>query len=174
MEGSEPRYHVIVGGLYEVHNLLGAGYVHRIYCHACDHEMSLTGLDSKLQKRMQATYKDVVLGDIAFGHLLVEGDVMVFPVAVGGLRSIHLENIKRWIVSAISALAFSPTSTQSASKSNSSEHKRPHPNHHISHSRSPPPLSPIDQHQHLCYHAVPCYTVSYSLQDPSPAEDTSN
>jgi GxxExxY protein len=87
----------IVGGLYEVHNLLGAGYVHRIYCHACDHEMRLIGLDTKLQKRIQATYKDVVLGDIAFGHMLVEGQVMVFPVAIGSLRSIHLENLKRWM-----------------------------------------------------------------------------
>ena len=116
----------IVGGLYEVHNLLGAGYVHRIYCHACDHEMRLTGLDSKLQKRIQATYKDVVLGDIAFGHLLVEGQVMVFPVAVGSLRSIHLENLKRWMRLCNIRLGILANFDESASRSSSSEHEKPH------------------------------------------------
>jgi GxxExxY protein len=87
----------IVGGLYEIHNVLGAGYVHRIYCHACDHEMRLLGLDCNLRRQIQASYKDVMLGEMAFGHILVEGQVMVFPVAVGNLGSIHLENLKRWM-----------------------------------------------------------------------------
>jgi hypothetical protein len=39
----------------------------------------------------------VVIGDIAFAHLLVEGQIMVFPVAIGRLEDIQLENLKQWL-----------------------------------------------------------------------------
>jgi GxxExxY protein len=87
----------IVGGLYEVHTRLGAGFVHRIYANACYHELGLRGLAVKANKRMQVTYKDVIVGDVAFGHLLVEGKVMVFPVAIGNVQDIHLNNLKEWM-----------------------------------------------------------------------------
>jgi len=87
----------IVGGLYEVHTLLGAGFVHRIYANACYHELGLRKLAVKANKRMQVTYKDITVGDVAFGHLLVEDKVMVFPVAIGNIQDIHLKNLKEWM-----------------------------------------------------------------------------
>jgi GxxExxY protein len=87
----------IVGGLYEVHTILGAGFVHRIYASACYYELKLRGLATKANKRMQVAYKNVVVGDVAFGHLLVEGKVMVFPVAIGDVQDIHLDNLKEWM-----------------------------------------------------------------------------
>jgi hypothetical protein len=44
-----------VGGLYEVHSVLGAGFVYRIYANACCHELRLRGLAVKPGKRMQVT-----------------------------------------------------------------------------------------------------------------------
>lgn len=87
----------IVGGLYEVHTILGAGFVHRIYANACYHELQLRGLAVKAHKRMQVEYKDVVIGTVAFGHLLIEGNIMVFPVAIGSVQDIHLDNLKAWM-----------------------------------------------------------------------------
>ena len=87
----------IVGGLFEVHAILGAGYVHRIYANACYHELKLRHLAAKANKRMQVAYKDIIVGDIAFGHLQVESKVMVFPVAIGNVQDIHLENLKQWL-----------------------------------------------------------------------------
>ena len=54
----------IVGGLYEVHTVLGAGFVHRIYANACYHELELRGLAVKPAKRMQVTYKGTAPGRI--------------------------------------------------------------------------------------------------------------
>lgn len=87
----------MVGGLYEVHTRLGAGFVHRIYANACTHELRLRGLAVKTNKRLQVTYKNIIIGDVAFGHLLVEGKVMVFPVAIGDVQDIQLNNLKEWM-----------------------------------------------------------------------------
>lgn len=87
----------IVSGLYEVHNTLGAGFVHRIYANACYHELKLRGLATQPAKRIQVSYKSKTIGDIAFAHLLVEGKIILFPVAIGSVQDIHLENLKQWL-----------------------------------------------------------------------------
>jgi GxxExxY protein len=87
----------IVGGLYEVHSTLGAGFVHRIYANACYHELKLRGLATKPVERIQVAYKSKAIGDIAFAHLLVEGKIIVFPVAIGQIQDIRLENLKQWL-----------------------------------------------------------------------------
>jgi GxxExxY protein len=46
---------------------------------------------------MQVVYKAQVIGDVAFNHLLVDGKVMVFPVAVADIRTVHLDNVKDWL-----------------------------------------------------------------------------
>ncbi len=87
----------VVSGLYEVHTILGPGFVHRIYANSCYHELSLRGLAPAPAKRMQVTYKGTAVGDIAFGHLVVEGKIMVFPVALRDLESVHLDSLKDWM-----------------------------------------------------------------------------
>lgn len=87
----------IVGGLYEVHTILGAGFVHRIYANTCYHELKLRNLAVKPAKRMQVTYKGVVIGNVAFGHTVIEGKIMVFPVAIGNINDIHLDSLKDWM-----------------------------------------------------------------------------
>lgn len=88
----------IVGGLYEVHSVLGAGFVHRIYANACYQELSLRHLAVKPAKHIQVAYKGKVIGDIAFAHLLVEGKIILFPVAIDRLQDISLNNLKQWLV----------------------------------------------------------------------------
>jgi hypothetical protein len=46
---------------------------------------------------MQVTYKGVVIGDVAFAHIVVEGKIMVFPVAIGDVNALHLDSLKDWI-----------------------------------------------------------------------------
>ena len=87
----------ILGALYEVHHVLGAGFVHRIYANACYQELKSRDIAAQPIKRMQVAYKDIVVGDIGFGHLLAEGKVMVFPVAIRDVEDIHLDNLKTWM-----------------------------------------------------------------------------
>ena len=74
----------IIGGLYEVHSTLGAGFVHRIYANACYHEMKLRGLAVQPIKRVQVAYKNIVVGTIGFGHSLVEGRTSIWTTSKRG------------------------------------------------------------------------------------------
>lgn len=87
----------IMGGLFEVHSALGPGYIRRIYPNACWHELHLRGHTVKPLQRMDVKYKDEVIGDIAYDHLVVDGKVMVFPFAVTDIHSVHLDNVKDWL-----------------------------------------------------------------------------
>jgi GxxExxY protein len=87
----------ILGALFEVHSIIGPGFVHRIYGNACHHELTLRGLAAIPAKRIQVAYKDIILGDIAFGHLTVEGKVMVFPAAYRDASVIHYDTLKYWM-----------------------------------------------------------------------------
>lgn len=87
----------ILNALYEVHHILGAGFVHRIYANACYRELQSRAFDVQPIKRVQIAYKDTVVGTIGFGHLLVEGKVIVFPVAIRDLADIHLDDLKAWM-----------------------------------------------------------------------------
>jgi GxxExxY protein len=89
--------YTILGGLFEVHSLLGPGFIHRIYANACHHELRLRGLALKPLKRMVVEYKGVNIGTVAFGHLIVEGRVMVFPVALRSIRQMQPEGLKDWM-----------------------------------------------------------------------------
>jgi len=47
---------VIIGGLHEVHETLGPGFVHRIYQNATYYELGLRGFACQPHKRMQVSY----------------------------------------------------------------------------------------------------------------------
>lgn len=89
--------HEIIGGLFEVHSTLGPGFIHRIYANACYHELRLRGLEVRPQKAYQVIYKGCPIGEISFGHLLVNGSVFVFPVAIQDPNDIHINNLKDWM-----------------------------------------------------------------------------
>lgn len=87
----------ILGSIYEVFSIIGPGFVHRIYANACHHELKLRGMEAKPVKRMQVAYKGAVIGDIAFGHILVDGKIIVFPVALRDIKDIQLDDLKHWM-----------------------------------------------------------------------------
>lgn len=87
----------IVGGLFEVHQILGPGFIHRIYANACYHELGLRGLAAQPMTEFQVYYKGRPIGKLKFRHLLVDGSVMVFPVAVEDTRRVYLEHLRMWM-----------------------------------------------------------------------------
>jgi GxxExxY protein len=89
--------YAICAGLYEVHHLLGPGFIHRIYARACYRELQARDLEVQPLRQIQVPYKGTILGDIRFAHLLINGQVMVFPVAIQRLDSLHLNDFKGWM-----------------------------------------------------------------------------
>jgi len=87
----------IIGGLFEVHNQLGPGFIHRIYANACYREMQGLGLEVTPHRQIVVFYKGNPVGEVKLGHLQIEGNIMVFPVAIQDKRQIELENLRRWM-----------------------------------------------------------------------------
>lgn len=89
----------VIGGLFEVHNELGPGFIHRIYTRACYREMQERGMEVKPRTDLTVFYRGQPVGEIKLGHLQIGGEMMLFPVAVRDEGRIELENLRRWMVS---------------------------------------------------------------------------
>jgi GxxExxY protein len=87
----------VIGGLFEVHTTLGPGFIHRIYANATYRELLLRGLELLPRREYQVIYRGRSVGEIKFNHLQVEGDLMVFPVAVQDTKSLSINNSKAWM-----------------------------------------------------------------------------
>ena len=86
----------LIGGLFEVHHVLGTGFIWRMYVNACHHEFQLRGLDVRKENVMRVIYRGVPIGAIKFTHLRVE-NVMVFPVAIQDIHDVRTDNLKDWM-----------------------------------------------------------------------------
>jgi len=87
----------IIGGLYEVYNLLGSGFLYRIYGNACYRELLSLGLPAQRQHEMQILYRQHPIATVKFAHIRVGSEVLVFPVTVTNLNQISFNNIKDWL-----------------------------------------------------------------------------
>lgn len=94
----EPQWtHAVIGALYEVHNVLGPGFIYRIYANALYHELQRRGLEVQPLRVYEVIYRGRPVGAIKFEHLLVEGSVMVFPVAIQDSDEVSIINLKAWM-----------------------------------------------------------------------------
>jgi len=87
----------IIGGLLEVFQVLGPGFIHRIYANACYQELKLCGLEVTPLREFRVFLDALDLGAIKMGHLQVENKVLVFPVATANLATIEIANLKDWM-----------------------------------------------------------------------------
>jgi GxxExxY protein len=89
--------HTVIGGLYEVHSILGPGFIHRIYANAVYHELSLRGLDVLPRREYQVIYRGRPIGEIKLNHLRVNDSLMIFPVAIQDINDLSINNLKAWM-----------------------------------------------------------------------------
>ena len=66
----------LIGAAFEVHNILGFGFLEKVYQHALQVELQLRGVKVELEPKMQVQFKGVIVGDYA-ADLLVEGKIIV-------------------------------------------------------------------------------------------------
>ncbi len=87
----------VINGLYQVHTILGPGFIHRIYANATYHELLLRGLEVLPRREYQVIYRGRSVGTIKFNHLQVNNTLMVFPVAIENINNISINNLKAWL-----------------------------------------------------------------------------
>ena len=94
MEADERRWRLdqiterIIGCVYQVSNVLGAGYLEKIYENALTVELGLNDLRVGQQQRIEVRYREVLVADFA-ADLLVEECVIVKIKAIRALDDVH-------------------------------------------------------------------------------------
>ncbi len=74
--------------MHQVSNVLGPGFLEKVYENALAVELGQTGLKAEQQHRIEVRCKNVLVGDFV-ADLLVEGCVIVEIKAVRALDDIH-------------------------------------------------------------------------------------
>lgn len=78
----------IIGGVFQVSNALGSGFLEKVYENALALELRQLGLLLSQQHRIEVRYKDTVVGDFV-ADLLVEGRIIIEVKAVRALDDVH-------------------------------------------------------------------------------------
>ncbi|MBW6470616.1 MAG: GxxExxY protein, partial [Methanosarcinaceae archaeon] len=79
----------IIGSAFEVSNVLGAGFLEKVYENALNVELSMNGLNVRQQAPLEVRYKDKLVGEY-FADILVEESLIVELKAVKDLNDIHV------------------------------------------------------------------------------------
>ena len=72
----EPITRELIGAAFEVHNVLGYGFLERVYQRAMQVELTLRKVKVELEPKLQVHFKGVIIGDYA-ADLLVEDRIVV-------------------------------------------------------------------------------------------------
>jgi len=78
----------IIGCVHQVSNILGTGFLEKVYENALAVELAQAGLAVAQQHRIEVRYKEVLVGDFV-ADLLVEECVIVEIKAVRALDDVH-------------------------------------------------------------------------------------
>ena len=72
----EPITRELIGAAFEVHNVLGYGFLERVYQRAMQVELTLRKVKVELELKLQVYFKGVIIGDYA-ADLLVQDRIVV-------------------------------------------------------------------------------------------------
>lgn len=68
----QPVTQQLIGAAFEVHNVLGFGFLERVYQRALQVELGLRGLKVELEPKIKVQFKNVVVGDYQADPLVEE------------------------------------------------------------------------------------------------------
>jgi len=86
----------IINSAFEVHKILGAGFLEKVYLNAMLEELKSRGIKAELQRGITVKYKGVIIGDY-YADLVVEDVVIVELKALDKLHDIHELQIKNYL-----------------------------------------------------------------------------
>jgi GxxExxY protein len=72
----QPVTQHLIGAAFEVHNVLGFGFLEKVYQRATQVELQARGIKVELEPNIQVQFKGVIVGDYA-ADLLVENKIIV-------------------------------------------------------------------------------------------------
>ena len=88
----------IRGAIFEVQNVLGSGYLEKVYENALLSELRNRRLKAAGQVPLKVTYKNEIVGDY-FADIIVEGQVLLELKTVEKLGNIHMAQLLNYLKS---------------------------------------------------------------------------
>jgi len=84
----KPVSEQIIGAAFEVHNILGYGFLERVYQRAMQVELQRRGIKVELEPAIKVLFKGVIVGDYA-ADLLVADKILVELKTDSEYQSLH-------------------------------------------------------------------------------------
>jgi len=84
----QPITEQLVGAAFEVHNVLGYGFLERVYQRAMQVELQLRGIKVELEPLIKVQFKGVIVGDYA-ADLLVADKIIVELKTDAAYQAVH-------------------------------------------------------------------------------------
>ncbi len=78
----------IIGAAFEVSNVLGAGFLEKVYENSLNVELNLRGLKTLPQAPLKVFYKNELVGDY-IADILVENEIIIEVKAVKEIDTVH-------------------------------------------------------------------------------------
>jgi GxxExxY protein len=78
----------IIGAAFEVHNILGAGFLEKVYRNALVKELKLQGHQAELEVQIPVYYKGKLVGEY-YADVVVDGRVILELKALNRLTGEH-------------------------------------------------------------------------------------
>jgi GxxExxY protein len=72
----QPVTQHLIGAAFEVHNILGFGFLEKVYQRAMQVELRSRGVNVEIEPKIQVRFKGIIVGDYA-ADLLVEAKIVV-------------------------------------------------------------------------------------------------
>ena len=88
--------YTIMAAVFEVHNILGPGFLEKVYERALLQELKLQGMNVAVQKELKVRYKDIVVGTY-IADLIVDGKVLLEQKAVASLSNLHQAQVLHYL-----------------------------------------------------------------------------
>lgn len=96
---------IIVNSAYEVHRLLGSGYLEKVYENALIKELESKNLRCEQQIALEVYYKDYVVGNY-IADIIVEGKIILEIKAIAGIEEKHLAQLLNYLKTTRKRLGF--------------------------------------------------------------------
>ncbi len=86
----------IIGAFYDVYNVLGYGFLEKVYENALAHRLRQAGLHVETQHPLKVYFDGIVVGEY-FADLIVEGKVILEIKAVERLAKEHSVQLRNYL-----------------------------------------------------------------------------
>ena len=86
----------IIAAIYEVHNVLGFGFLENVYQKALVKELRLRGLKAEEQKEIKVLYKDEEVGSY-YADIVVNDEIILELKAVENLTKSHESQLLNYL-----------------------------------------------------------------------------